>query len=131
MSIQNDAIASVPVLLQHQETGARFLLIGTGYGLAANSRPRFGVFRNVDKAQHKMVCVCDTNGEIDWLPSRSVRIISIAGVAPSSVKGLSAFADLHPMVTSITAPRPSDEHMICAQCSRPLVDRICSHCDHD
>ncbi|MEM8997943.1 MAG: hypothetical protein AAGF23_24390 [Acidobacteriota bacterium] len=61
------ATTAAPTLVEHRETGTRFILLGTGYGLALDTRP--GLFTQIEKKPcDMMVCVCDARGEMAGYP---------------------------------------------------------------
>ncbi|MEO1084047.1 MAG: hypothetical protein AAFY88_07380 [Acidobacteriota bacterium] len=120
------ATIAKPTLVEHRETGTRFILLGTGYGLALDTQP--GLLFPVEKKPcDMMVCVCDVHGELGWLPSMSVRVVQVGGVDPSAVEGLAEFDEMH--FPEPTKPSAEDVELRCVECDRPLVGKVCASCE--
>ena len=69
-------------IVRHLETGARFVLLGAGYGAARAERP--GVFfgnlaPSSDELHHPMVCLCTEAGTIGFARAEAVVVESIDG----------------------------------------------------
>ena len=72
----------IGTVLQHLPSGAFYLLIGTGFGAFASARPSalMGNTRPVQtQGQQAMVCVCDDQGHIGWMPSPQVAVFQVDG----------------------------------------------------
>ncbi|MEM9692456.1 MAG: hypothetical protein AAGA56_07930 [Myxococcota bacterium] len=75
-------------LVIDRATGARFVLLGTGYGAYASSTPGafLGALSNDERAgAHSVVAVSGPNGQIAWCPSDSVLVASVDGRAPAEL----------------------------------------------
>ena len=59
----------------------RYVLIGVGYGLARTARPHvlFAPATTSTSSEAQMVAVADASGEISWLPSQRVSVVSVDG----------------------------------------------------
>lgn len=69
-------------IVKHKQTGKRYCLLGTGFGASQSAKPNafFGnLLADVDEAEFTMVCVCNSNGEIVWLPSAQLTVVSVDG----------------------------------------------------
>ncbi len=76
------------IIVKHEEMGIEYLLVGTGYSFYKDSIPSplgGSFFPDVEEGETKMVAVCDAQGEISWLPSDAVKVISIDGVMVSQI----------------------------------------------
>lgn len=76
------------ILIKHETTGVQYVLIGTGYSYYKDSLPgAFGgvLFPNVDEGELQMVALCDASGDIRWLPTSEVTVLSVDGVAVSEL----------------------------------------------
>lgn len=85
----------MPVIVEHEQSGARYALVGAGYGLAATARPSLfgGALIPVEtETLHTMLAVCDNIGRIGWLPSSELRIVSIDGTSPDQIETLSSLS---------------------------------------
>ena len=70
-------------IVQHKPTGAHYVVIGTGYGAWASTRvlPGGGLAR-VNTGTNPVIAVTGEKGEIGWLPTDEVRVISVDGKSP-------------------------------------------------
>ena len=75
------------VIVLHRETGLRFVLIGTGYGMYKSSMP--GVVGHLtpieDRGEKGLVAVCDSKGTIHWCDSQDLRVVSVDGKTPTEL----------------------------------------------
>ena len=72
-------------VLTHMPTGNRYVLLGTGFGVFQSERPDWllGSWSSHTSAgQHTLVCVCDAEGAVGWLPSSDILVESVDGVSP-------------------------------------------------
>ncbi|MFD3158664.1 hypothetical protein ACFIJ5_17765 [Haloimpatiens sp. FM7330] len=70
------------VIVRHNETKERFVLLGTGYAAYKDSSPSpiFGNFvRDNEEGQKSMIAVCDKKGKVKWLRSDKVVIEKVDG----------------------------------------------------
>ena len=59
----------------------RYVLLGVGFGSAKASRPNplFPAATSSTSSEAEMVAVADSSGEISWLPSFQLSVISVDG----------------------------------------------------
>ena len=77
-------------IVQHHQTGRRYVLLGTGFGAYSSSRP--GVFfgslsPDEDSGTMDMVAVCDEAGQIGWVHSRELAVVEVDGRPPGELLG--------------------------------------------
>lgn len=73
---------STATIVQHKTTGKRFVLLGAGFGAYQSKKPNwfFGdLMADTDEGQYLMVCVCNEHGEVGWLKSSTVKVVSVGG----------------------------------------------------
>lgn len=71
------------IIVRHLETGARFVLLGAGYGAARSERPSvfFGHWvPHGEEGHHPMVCLCTEAGKIGFARAEAVEVESIDGL---------------------------------------------------
>jgi hypothetical protein len=76
------------VIVQHNETGERFVLVGAGLGMTASARPSlfFGDLLPAEEESTTVACaVCDSEGQIRWVRSASLTVVRVDGSAPSEL----------------------------------------------
>ena len=68
-------------IVQHNESGKRYVLLGTGFGAYKSTMPGFlgRMAPVVDDALLPMVCVCNKRGKIGWYESTEVRVMEVDG----------------------------------------------------
>lgn len=69
-------------IVEYVRTGKRYCLLGTGFGAYKSAQPNafLGNFlADVDAGEFAMVCICDHKGQIFWLPSAEVTVVSVDG----------------------------------------------------
>lgn len=75
-------------IVQHRESGERFVLLGVGLGMTATSRPSL-LFGDLSPAEEESVtqavAVCDATGSVRWLRSASLAVVSVDGATPADV----------------------------------------------
>lgn len=72
----------VGTVVQHQQSGVYYLLLGTGFGAFATARPGLimGNQMPIEKrGEYAMVCLCDATGAIGWMPSDAVKVLQVHG----------------------------------------------------
>ncbi len=76
------------VIVKHRETGDRYVVVGTGFGMFRAVKPNWllGNFAADSQSGSKsLVAVCNAEGEIGWINSSDLQVVSIDGDAPSIV----------------------------------------------
>jgi hypothetical protein len=76
---------AMATIVQHKQTKGLFVLIGTGFGAWHSSRPDvlFGdVALSGDTGSTALVAVAGVTGEVGWVPSDQVVVVSIDGKTP-------------------------------------------------
>jgi hypothetical protein len=112
------------IIVKHMDTNKRYILLGTGYGLAESARPSmiFGDFIPTEKSScHQMLCVCDAMGAVAWLPSKDVKVVEVDGVKVEEHPSISTFDD------SLQQDKLS-EPVECANCGRMIYSSVCPYC---
>ena len=69
-------------IVKHKETGKRYCLLGTGFGVFQSSKPNIflgNLMADVEEGEYALICVCNSKGEIFWLEATQVTVVSIAG----------------------------------------------------
>lgn len=77
-------------IVSHTRSGASYILLGTGFGAFQSKKPNwfFGdLMADTTDGQYAMVCVSDKDGQIGWLHSSEVVVVSVDGVAVSDAFG--------------------------------------------
>lgn len=72
----------IKVRLTSSDNNQEYYLLGAGYGVT-KPIPRGSIFpfSVSERDTHRLVCLCDDQGEIHWAHSKHVKVISIEGVA--------------------------------------------------
>ena len=71
--------------VEHVTTGKTFILLGTGFGSYKATRPSvfFGNWApSEEEGSSPMAAVCNEKGEILWVDSADLKVITIDGVKP-------------------------------------------------
>ena len=79
-------MAGMAIIVEHRESGERFVVLGAGYGMWASARPNrvFGdLFANDQSGTQEGVCVSDAAGNIGWLSPREVKLVRVGGASPA------------------------------------------------
>ena len=69
-------------MVKHEKTGHKYILLGAGFGMYMSSKPHafFGdLVADKKEGQMALVTVCNHEGNIGWLPSEEVTVVSIDG----------------------------------------------------
>ncbi|GJM19884.1 MAG: hypothetical protein DHS20C14_20970 [Phycisphaeraceae bacterium] len=88
------------IIIEHEPTGHRYLLLGAGYGTwaAARNVGSSRTIRSVTPAgksgESHQLAVCDAAGEIVWMAPEEARVVCVDGDDPADV--LTAFEAVHP-----------------------------------
>jgi len=72
------------IIVEDKTTLIRYFLLGTGLGVYKTSRPSFlggNLLPHEEVGEVYAVAVCDENGEIDFVESKNLKVISIDGVS--------------------------------------------------
>ena len=75
-------------IVMHRDSGARYVLLGTGFGAFKASRPSvfFGNLLPTDESgELTMVAVCDSKGNIGWIHSEELIVVEVDGKAPAEM----------------------------------------------
>ena len=108
-------------IVERKDTHERFVLIGTGFGMAHASQPGviFGSLLPDEKeSEETMLCIADRDGEIAWVPSDRMRVIEIDGKSPGEFK-----------VASFPGSDDRSGQMVrCERCSRIITTPVCPYC---
>ena len=78
------------IIVAHRETGARGLLIGTGFGAYQSERGSafLAELNPVTKTgQYKTICITNPGGDFVWVNSADYRIVEINGESPGEYFG--------------------------------------------
>tara|TARA_R110002073_G_scaffold118918_3_gene258919 strand:+ start:2761 stop:3012 length:252 start_codon:yes stop_codon:yes gene_type:complete len=76
----------MPTIIQHTPTGGHYILIGTGYGQWASSRPNrlLGDISPTDqRGEQHLLCVCDEEGHIFWTSSDDAKVVAVGNQSPT------------------------------------------------
>lgn len=75
-------------IVVHEPTSRRYILIGSGFGAFQSKKPNWllgDLMADTTEGQHAMVCVCDKNGDLRWVESSHLTVISVDGETPSEL----------------------------------------------
>ena len=70
-------------IARHRESGNQYLVLGGGYGAQATTTTGWFGFENVRADQMPMVLVANEVGDIGWMKSSDIVLVSIDGISPS------------------------------------------------
>ena len=73
-------------IIRSIESSETYVFLGSGFGMFQSKKPNwlFGdLLSDTDSGSLKLICACDQHGEIVWLNSDNVEVISIDGKRPS------------------------------------------------
>ncbi len=74
------------IIVEHKSDGNRYVLIGPGYGMYHAVKPHVVLGnwgRSAETGSQKLVSVVNEAGEIGWLQSENVRVVSVDGLSPA------------------------------------------------
>lgn len=77
-------------IVEHIESGGRYVLLGAGYGMyrSATGCPLGGdLAPKVESGTADVLAVCDAEGVVGWFSSKLCRIVSVDGEEPGAVLG--------------------------------------------
>ena len=76
------------IIVRYFKNGSDYILLGAGFGAFMSSRPS-ALLGNLapadDSGTMQMVAVCDYEGQIAWIPSDLLEVVSIDGRTPDEV----------------------------------------------
>ena len=78
------------VIVRHKEFGARYILLGAGFGAYKSSRPGLllGNWAPHEKSGDiRVVLVCDSAGVTNWVESVNLEVVSVDGAEPAAILG--------------------------------------------
>lgn len=70
-------------IVEFTGNGQNYILLDSGFGAYRSTKPNaiFGNWVSDTEAGHEaMACLCDHTGQIGWVESAAVRVISVDGV---------------------------------------------------
>lgn len=120
-------------IVQHVETGKKYIFLGPGYGLAETSRPSL-LWGNLIPAHtkdlHTMACIADAEGVIGWVPTDQLRVVSVDGLDIQSISGIDPFPlSLEDEAGEQIPEKKLDESIQCARCDRTITTTVCPYCE--
>ena len=69
-------------IVKHTPTGAKYILLGTGFGSFQSKKPNWllgDLVADTTEGHHAMTCVCNKQGRIRWVASSEVVVETIDG----------------------------------------------------
>jgi len=72
----------------HYATNQKFVLVGAGFGAFQSKKPNWlmgNLMSDTSEGQYAMSCVCDQHGDIGWVESSQLTVVSVDGVSPSEL----------------------------------------------
>ncbi|MEM7271762.1 MAG: hypothetical protein AAF962_08550 [Actinomycetota bacterium] len=75
-------------IVEEVTSGNRYVLLGAGFGAYNAVSPHVllgSLAPNREKGEYTMICVCDAYGQVGWLYSESVRVVSVDGQLPTEL----------------------------------------------
>ena len=76
------------VIVQHAQTGQKYVLVGAGYGAYRATRPSlfFGNWAPTEEeGRIEVVAVCGADGRIGWAFSKDLVVVEVDGKAPADL----------------------------------------------
>ncbi len=74
-------------IVEHKETGKRYIVMGTGFGIYKSARNnaffQWAVVEEEDN--YHLVAVCDRKGNIKWFYSEDLVVVEVDGGKPSDL----------------------------------------------
>lgn len=74
-------------IVEHKETGKRYIVMGTGFGVYKSARNnaffQWAVMEEEDN--YHLVAVCDRKGNIKWFYSEDLVVVEVDGGKPSDL----------------------------------------------
>ncbi len=78
----------MPTIVRHNPTGDHYILLGTGYSQWATARPGFffgDLIPNQREGQARLVCICDSQGRIEWAHADRLTVIATDDQSPAQI----------------------------------------------
>ena len=78
----------MPTIVRHNPTGDHYILLGTGYSQWATARPSFffgDLIPNQREGQARLVCICDSQGRIEWAHADRLTVIATDDQSPAQL----------------------------------------------
>jgi hypothetical protein len=74
-------------IVEHQESGKRYILMGTGFSIYKSSRssPPWNLTAIEEEDHYHLVAVCDRKGKIKWFYSEDLVVVEVDGGKPSDL----------------------------------------------
>ena len=75
-------------IVRHDPTNRKYVLIGSGFGAFQSKKPNWllgDLMADTSEGQHAMTCVCDSCGDLRWVESTQLTVISIDGSSPTDL----------------------------------------------
>lgn len=75
-------------IVEHKETKIRYVLLGTGLGMASKlqkSQGFVGATKTTEEMITSVVSVCNDDGKISRINTSELTVISVGGVSPESI----------------------------------------------
>lgn len=72
-------------IVVHDPTNRKYVLIGAGFGAFQSKKPNWllgDLMADTTEGQHAMACVCDERGNLRWVESSHLTIVSVDGASP-------------------------------------------------
>ena len=69
------------IIVRFKRTDKDYILLGAGYGAyKAQGQAGWGSIPSTSKGEIPIVAICDETGEIDWVLSKDIYVVSVDGV---------------------------------------------------
>ena len=75
-------------IVKRIRTGARYVLVGTGFGAFESAKPNWllgDLVGDLNKGKHTMAAVCDQAGRIYWIKTQELEVESVDGQSPNAI----------------------------------------------
>jgi len=73
-------------IVRNIESSKTYVLLGSGYGMFQSKKPNWflgNLSADTESGNVSIICACDEKGEIVWLDSQKIQVVSIDGKDPS------------------------------------------------
>lgn len=111
------------VIVQHKQTGQKYFLVGSGFGMYKSARPNRllgDIMPKSEEGSAALLAVCDAAGEIHWVDSSEFRVYEIDGIRMSPLRQAEA-------ARPDRNPGETDGPLVCPACGTKL-DEAASQC---
>ncbi len=70
-------------IVEHKESGKRYLLLGCGFGVDRDKRGFFDAKppEHIEIRYHDMICCSDKKGSIGWFRAGELKVLEVDGLA--------------------------------------------------